>query len=111
MNEFIYILYMDKSYLLLIVIIITILINNYQIENFDLENSNFFNKIISYSKEKYLYVKENVSNIFTDEKKKKKKKNKTNNDCKDIKFDNYKIESNNVISGYYMNGYYNFDDI
>jgi len=101
---------MDKSYLLLIVIIIAILINNYQIENFNLENSNFFNKIISYSKEKYLYLKENVNNIFTDEKK-KIKKNKKNSDCADIKYDNYKIESNNVISGHYNNSYYNFDDI
>ena len=101
---------MDTSYLLFIVIITIILINNYQIENFDLENSNFLNNIISYSKEKYLYLKKNVKNIFTDQKK-KIKKNKKNNDCTDIKYDNYKIESNNVISGHYNNSYYNFDDI
>lgn len=55
-----------------------------------------------------LNLKKNVNDIFND---KPKKKKQINNDCKDIKFDNYKIQSNNVISAYYGNAYYNFNDI
>ena len=47
--------------------------------------------------------------MFTEDSKKKIKEK--NSDCKDIKYDNYKIQSNNVISAYYGNAYYNFNDI
>jgi hypothetical protein len=99
---------MDKSYLLVSVLVLIILINTYQVENFDLENINLFDKITFYSEEKYLNLKKSVSDIFNDRPKKKKQ---INNDCKHIKFDNYKIQSNNVISAYYGNTYYNFNDI
>ena len=42
---------------------------------------------------------------------KKKLKIEKSNDCKDIKYNNYKIQSNNVISAYYGNVYYSFNDI
>ena len=102
---------MDKSYLLVSVLALIILINTYQVENFDLENMNFFDKIVSYSKEKYLSLKKNVSDIFTDEKNKRTIKNKKGSDCNHIKYDNYKIDSNNVVSAYYQNSYYDFNDI
>ena len=99
---------MDKSYLLVSILALIILINTYQVENFDLENINIFDKIVVYSKEKYLNLKKSVNDIFNE---KPMKKKQINNDCKDIKFDNYKIQSNNVISAYYGNAYYNFNDI
>lgn len=99
---------MDKSYLLVSILALIILINTYQVENFDLENINIFDKIVAYSKEKYLNLKKSVNDIFNDKPKKRKQRNY---DCKDIKFDNYKIQSINVISAYYGNAYYNFNDI
>lgn len=99
---------MDKSYLLVSILALIILINTYQVENFDLENINIFDKIVVYSKEKYLNLKKSVNDIFNDKPKKRKQRN---NDCKDIKFDNYKIQSINVMSAYYGNAYYNFNDI
>lgn len=102
---------MDKSYLLVSVLALIILINTYRVENFDLENINIFDKFVVYSKEKYLNLKKNVNNLFRKDSKKKKIKKEKDNDCKDIKYDNYKIQSNNVISAYYGNAYYNFNDI
>lgn len=100
---------MYKSYLLISVLALIILINANQVENFDLENIDIFDKITAYSKEKYLNLKKNVNNMFTEDSKKKIKEK--NSDCKDIKYDNYKIQSNNVISAYYGNAYYSFNDI
>ena len=101
---------MDKSYLLVSVLALIILINTYQVENFDLENINIFDKIAAYSKEKYINLKKNVNDMFAKDSKNKINKDKNNN-CKNIKYDNYKIQSNNVISAYYGNAYYNFNDI
>ena len=96
---------MDKSYLLVSILALIILINTYQVENFDLENINIFDKIASYSKEKYLIFKKS---IFNDDKELKINKN---NNCEYIKNDNYKIQSVDVMSAYYGNNYYNFNDI
>ena len=63
---------MDKSYLLVGVLALIILINTYQVENFDLENIDIFDKIVSYSKEKYLNLKKNVYGRYKKENKRKK---------------------------------------
>ena len=97
---------MDKSYLLVSILALIILINTYQVENFDLENINIFDKIASYSKEKYLIFKKSIFNEDT-----KKLKIDKNNNCENIKNDNYKIQSADVMSAYYGNTYYNFNDI
>ena len=69
-------------------------------------NSNIFDKIVNYSKEKYLILKKSIFN----EDSKNVKKDKNNN-CEHIKYDNYKIQSANVMPAYYGNPYYNFNDI
>ena len=97
---------MNRSYLIISVLAFIILINTYQIENFDLENSNIFDKIVNYSKEKYLILKKS---IFKEDSKNVKKDK--NNNCEHIKYDSYKIQSANVMPAYYGNPYYNFNDI
>jgi hypothetical protein len=101
---------MDKSYLLIVIIILVILINNYQVENFNLDKINIFDDIASFSKEKYLILKKKFNDLISDKKEIKKEK-KENSDCQDIKYDNYKINSTNVLSAYYGKSYYNFNDI
>jgi predicted Holliday junction resolvase-like endonuclease len=98
-------------YVIIIITLVVIIKNSLNIENFDLEDVNIFNKMYIYSKSKYLNLKKFINKQLNNKESNKETEIKENNRCNDVKYDNYVINSNNVISAYYGKSYYNFNKI